>query len=85
MIAADRDDGIRHHEARHRERLAGGSIFSYVTETGELQQRAAIVIEAIRAGWLRVSDGAAFELDRVADAHRAIEGRGTHGKLYLTP
>jgi hypothetical protein len=32
-----------------------------------------------------LSDGTAFDLDRVADAHRAIEGRGTHGKLYLTP
>jgi NADPH:quinone reductase-like Zn-dependent oxidoreductase len=51
----------------------------------ELQRRAAVVIEAMGAGWLRSSDGTVFDLDRVADAHRAIEGRGTHGKLYLTP
>jgi NADPH2:quinone reductase len=66
-------------------RLAAGSIFSYVADSAELQRRAAAVIEAMREGWLRVSDGTAFDLDRVADAHRAIEGRGTHGKLYLTP
>jgi hypothetical protein len=24
-------------------------------------------------------------LDHVADAHRALEGRGVRGKLYLTP
>ena len=33
----------------------------------------------------RIDEGTAFELDRVADAHRAIEARGTRGKLYLTP
>ena len=51
----------------------------------ELQRRGAIVIDALRGGWLRIDEGTAFELDRVADAHRAIEARGTRGKLYLTP
>lgn len=66
-------------------RLAGGSVFSYVADSAELQRRAAAVIEAIRAGWLRAGDGTAYDLVRAADAHRDIEGRGTKGKLYLTP
>jgi hypothetical protein len=32
-----------------------------------------------------MSDGTAYPLDRASDAHRDIEGRGTKGKLYLTP
>lgn len=66
-------------------RLAGGSIFSYAADDAELQRRAAVVIDAIQAGWLRVADGTAYKLDRVADAHVAIEGRATQGKLFLTP
>jgi NADPH2:quinone reductase len=66
-------------------RLAGGSFFSYVAEPAELQRRAAAVVDAIRAGWLRMADGTAYDLDRASDAHSAIEGRGTQGKLYLTP
>lgn len=66
-------------------RLAGGSVFSYNAEPAELQRRAAAVIGAIEAGWLRPSAGTAYPLARVADAHRDIEGRSTDGKLYLVP
>jgi NADPH2:quinone reductase len=69
----------------HCTRVAGGSVFSYTADPAELQRRAAAVIDAIRSGWLRVGDGTAYGLDRATDAHRAIEGRGTQGKLYLTP
>ena len=33
------------------------------------------MIDAIRAGWLRVGDGTAFEFARVADPHRALGRR----------
>jgi NADPH2:quinone reductase len=66
-------------------RVAGGSVFSYVADRDELRRRAADVIDAIHAGWLRVPDATPYELVRAADAHRDIEGRGTQGKLYLTP
>jgi len=36
----------------------------------ELQRRSATVVEAVRAGWLRMPDGKAYEL---ADAYRGIE------------
>jgi NADPH2:quinone reductase len=64
-------------------RIAGGSVFSYTADPAELRRRATQVIEAIQAGWLRVGGGTAYDLDHAADAHRAIEGRGTTGKLYL--
>lgn len=66
-------------------RVAAGSVFAYITEPGEFQRRAARVIEGIQAGWLRMPEATAYPMDRVADAHRAIEGRQTHGKLYLLP
>ena len=66
-------------------RLAGGSVFTYTRDPAELQRRAAVVLDAMRAGWLRAGEGTAYALDHVADAHRAIEERGVRGKLYLTP
>jgi len=66
-------------------RVAGGSVFSYVADPAELQRRAAAVVDAVSAGWLRMPDGTAYALDRAADAHRDLEGRGTQGKLYLMP
>lgn len=66
-------------------RVAGGSVFSYVADPAELQRRGATVVDAIRAGWLIVGGGTAYDLGDVVNAHRDIEGRRTQGKLYLTP
>jgi NADPH:quinone reductase len=66
-------------------RLAGGSLFSYIADPSELKKRAAAVIEAVTAGWLRVGEGTAYNIGQAVNAHRDIEGRGTQGKLYLTP
>lgn len=66
-------------------RLAGAALFTYVADPSELQRRAAVVVEAIQSGWLRMGQGTAYALVNVAEAHRDIEGRGTRGKLYLTP
>lgn len=43
------------------------------------------LFEAIAAGSLRVRIGARFPLADAAAAHRALEGRGTTGKVILTP
>jgi NADPH2:quinone reductase len=66
-------------------RLAGGSVFSYTQAPGELQRRAAAVMDGIREGWLRVGEGRSYPLFNAADAHRDLEGRKTQGKLYLYP
>lgn len=66
-------------------RVAGGAVFSYVATRDELQRRAREVLDGIRAGWLRLPPAAAFNLDEAADAHRALEGRQTSGKLVLKP
>ena len=66
-------------------RLAGGSVFSYIADSTELQKRAADVVAAIQAGWLKLEGGTGYPLDRAADAHRDIEKRQAKGKLYLIP
>jgi NADPH2:quinone reductase len=64
-------------------RVAGGSVFTYVADPIELQRRAAEVIAAIQDGWLRMTDGTAFDLDQASKAHRLLEGRVTYGKVFL--
>lgn len=66
-------------------RIAAGSVFSYIVEPGEFQRRAASIIEGIEVGWLRMPEATAYPMARAADAHRDIESRQTHGKLYLVP
>jgi NADPH2:quinone reductase len=39
----------------------------------------------VSSGKLKITIGATYPLDKAADAHRALEGRGTTGKLVLTP
>lgn len=66
-------------------RVAGGSVFSYLADPIELQQRAAAVLEGTAAGWLRMPEGRSFALAQASQAHEALEGRGIQGKLFLVP
>jgi NADPH2:quinone reductase len=43
------------------------------------------VLSAIAAGSLKIRVGARFALEQAADAHRALEGRKTTGKVLLIP
>jgi len=61
------------------------SLFHYVTERRELLERAGDVLGWIAAGTLRLRIDAEFPLARAADAHRALEGRKTTGKVLLLP
>ena len=71
---------------------AGGSLFltrptlgHYVATRDELAWRAGELFAAVRAGTLVVRVGATFPLADAADAHRALEGRATTGKVLLHP
>lgn len=64
--------------------LTRPSLGHYIAERRELVWRAGDVLDMVGKGTLRVKIDAAFPLDRVADAHRILEGRKTTGKLIVT-
>jgi NADPH2:quinone reductase len=55
----------------------------HVATREELVRRASDVLGWMRDGVLKVRIGAEFPLERAADAHRALEGRETTGKVLL--
>ena len=65
--------------------LTRPTLFDYIAERSELERRAADLYGWIGAGELDVRVGHTFALADAADAHRAIEGRATTGKVLLTP
>jgi NADPH2:quinone reductase len=69
----------------------GGSLFvtrpslaHYTADRAELELRSGAVLGAIEKGELHIRIGGEFPLEHAADAHRALEGRKTTGKLLLT-
>ncbi len=71
---------------------AGGSLVvtrpslgHFVATRADLEMRADAVLGAIAKGTLDVRIGARFPLAQAADAHRALEGRATTGKVLLVP
>jgi NADPH2:quinone reductase len=65
--------------------LTRPTLFHYITSQAEIQARADDLYEWIGAGRLEVRVGARFPLAEAADAHRALEGRQTTGKVLLVP
>ncbi len=70
----------------------GGSLFltrpslrHYVVTRAELVGRTDALFALLAAGDLDVRIGARFDLTQAADAHRALEGRATTGKVLLIP
>lgn len=57
----------------------------YVATRDELEQRANDLFDWVNRGLLHVHIGAEFPLSRAADAHAALEGRRTTGKVLLLP
>ncbi len=57
----------------------------YTRDRAELELRAGAVLGAIASRSLRIRVGARFPLREAAAAHRALAGRGTTGKVLLTP
>ena len=61
------------------------SLGAYIVEREELMQRAGDVLGWIKDKKLKLRIGAEFPLANAAEAHRALEGRKTTGKVLLIP
>jgi len=65
--------------------LTRPSLYHHVRAREDLLARADDVLSWVKRGELEVRIGATFALQRAADAHRALEGRTTTGKVVLVP
>ncbi len=63
--------------------LTRPTLLHYVVTREELLERAGDIFEWIERGELKVRIGAEFPLSEAAEAHRALEGRLTTGKVLL--
>lgn len=71
---------------------AGGSLFvtrptlgHYTATRDEIEWRMGELLDAVAAGSLNLRIGARYPLAEAAEAHRALEGRQTTGKVLLIP
>ena len=65
--------------------LTRPSLGAYVATRDELLWRAGELFDQVAGGALAVRIGAEFPLAEAAEAHRALEGRRTTGKVLLRP
>lgn len=65
--------------------LTRPTLAHYTLTVAELRARSDDLFAWIAAGKLKVRIGATFALTAAADAHRALESRGTTGKVLLLP
>lgn len=65
--------------------LTRPTLFHHITSADEIQARADDLYGWHAAGQLNVRVGARYPLAEAADAHRALEGRQTTGKVLLVP
>lgn len=65
--------------------LTRPTLVHYTADRPALERRAGAVLGWVKAGELGVRVGAEFPLAGAADAHRALEGRATTGKVLLLP
>lgn len=65
--------------------LTRPTIRHYTADRDELLWRACELFDAVLAGRLDVRVGARYPLAEAAEAHRALEGRATTGKVLVVP
>ena len=65
--------------------LTRPTLFNYIATPEELLHRAGTILGAIQAGHLEIRIGATYPLAEAAEAHRALAGRATTGKVLLIP
>jgi NADPH2:quinone reductase len=64
--------------------LTRPTLFSHIADPAVCQAMAADLFAKVTAGAVRIRIGQRFPLDRVAEAHRALEARETTGSTILT-
>lgn len=64
--------------------LSRPSLAWFVRTPEELAERSEMLFDGLADGWLDFRVGRSFPLADAADAHRALEGRRTTGKVVLT-
>ena len=65
--------------------LTRPTMFHYISTREDLLRRSNDLFHWIASGDLEVRIGAEFRLEDAADAHRALEGRKTTGKVLIRP
>ncbi len=65
--------------------LTRPTLLHHISTPDELMRRVTQLFAWVRDGSLQVRIGAEFSLDQAADAHRALEGRSTTGKVLIRP
>ncbi len=65
--------------------LTRPTLLHYTQTTAELQGRTTDLFRWVAEGKLKVRIGATYPLAQAAEAHRALESRGTTGKVLLIP
>jgi NADPH2:quinone reductase len=65
--------------------LTRPSVFHYIARREDLERYAGALLDVIARGKVKVEVTRTFTLAEAAEAHRALEGRGTTGSLVLIP
>ena len=65
--------------------LTRPTLGAYIETREELEWRAGEILGAVADGSLKINIGARFPLAQAGDAHTALAGRGTTGKVLLIP
>ncbi len=61
------------------------TVFTHIADHATCQEMAGRLFAKILSGEVKIAIGQRFPLERVADAHRALEARATTGSTILTP
>ena len=65
--------------------LTRPSVFHYVARREDLERYAGALLDVVGRGKVKIEVTRTFPLAEAAEAHRALEGRGTTGSLVLLP
>ena len=65
--------------------LTRPTLANYVADRAELERRTSALFGWIESGKLKITIGQTFPLEEAVEAHRALEGRRTTGKVLLKP